>query len=252
MLSDDPRSAAPPKFSPEQVASISALACEPPEDSGVPVVEKICDTYQSAPQLATQGAHVISTDEKTGMQALERLHETKPVRPGLVERVEFEYLRHGTLCLMANFDVVTGQVVNSSIGPTRTEVDFVAHIEQTIDTDPAAPWFFVADQLNTHQSAGLVEMVARPHPFRLHSAPWLVAQPSRNLVLDLGSPPAQKVQLHFARRSPRPRARFHQVLQRRPRQAVPMDLHREAASNMTRGSTSSPTSSGVRRRMLIG
>jgi transposase len=124
-------------------------------------VEKICDTYQSAPQLAAQGAHVISTDEKTGMQALERLHETKPVRPGLVERVEFEYLRHGTLCLMANFDVVTGQVVNSSIGPTRTEVDFVAHIEQTIDTDPAAPWIFVADQLNTHQSAGLVEMVAR-------------------------------------------------------------------------------------------
>lgn len=124
-------------------------------------MEKICDTYQSAPQLAAQGAHVISTDEKTGMQALERLHETKPVRPGLVERVEFEYLRHGTLCLMANFDVATGQVVNSSIGGTRTEVDFVAHIEQTIDTDTAATWVFVADQLNTHLSAGLVEMVAR-------------------------------------------------------------------------------------------
>jgi hypothetical protein len=95
---------------------------------------------------------VVSTDEKTGMQALERLHETKPVRPGLVERVEFEYIRHGTLSLMANFDVVTGKVVSPSIGPTRTEADFVAHIGQTIDNDPGASWIFVTDQLdNLHR-----------------------------------------------------------------------------------------------------
>ncbi len=104
---------------------------------------------------------MISTDEKTGMQALERLHETKPVRPGLVERVEFEYIRHGTLSLMANFDVVTGKVVSPSIGPTRTEADFAAHIERTVDTDPSATWIFVADQLDTHRSASLVELVAR-------------------------------------------------------------------------------------------
>jgi transposase len=104
---------------------------------------------------------VVSTDEKTGMQALERPHETKPVRPGLVERVEFEYIRHGTLSLIANFDVVTGKVVSPSIGPTRTEVDFVAHIDQTVDTDPGASWIFVTDQLDTHRSAKLVELVAR-------------------------------------------------------------------------------------------
>lgn len=104
---------------------------------------------------------MISTDEKTGMQAVERLHATKPVRPGLVERVEFEYVRHGTLALIANFDVVTGRVISPSIGPTRTEVDFVAHIDRTIDTDPAAGWVFVTDQLDTHRSAKLVEMVAR-------------------------------------------------------------------------------------------
>lgn len=104
---------------------------------------------------------MISTDEKTGMQAVERLHATKPVRPGLVERVEFEYVRHGTLALIANFDVVTGRVISPSIGPTRTEVDFVAHIDRTIDTDPAAGWVFVTDQLDTHRSANLVEMVAR-------------------------------------------------------------------------------------------
>jgi transposase len=104
---------------------------------------------------------VVSTDEKTGMQALERLYETKPVRPGLVERVEFEYIRHGTLSLMANFDVVTGKVVSPSIGPTRTEADFVTHIDQTVDSDPDASWIFVTDQLDTHQSAKLVELVAR-------------------------------------------------------------------------------------------
>lgn len=124
-------------------------------------MEKLCDTYLSAPGLAAEGAHVISTDEKTGMQALQRLHKTKPVRPGLVERVEFEYIRHGTLCLMANFDVVTGKIVTPSIGPTREEVDFVAHIDQTIESDPDACWIFVLDQLNTHVSAGLVELVAR-------------------------------------------------------------------------------------------
>jgi transposase len=104
---------------------------------------------------------VVSTDEKTGMQALERLHATKPVRPGLVERVEFEYIRHGTLCLMANFDVATGKIVCPTIGPTRTEADFVAHVERTIETDPDAGWIFVADQLDTHVSATLVELIAR-------------------------------------------------------------------------------------------
>ena len=103
----------------------------------------------------------MSTDEKTGMQALERLHEAKPVRPGLVERVEFEYIRHGTLSLIANFNVVTGKVVSPSIGPTRTEADFVAHIDRTIETDPDAGWIFVTDQLDTHRAATLVELVAR-------------------------------------------------------------------------------------------
>ncbi|MCP4470661.1 MAG: IS630 family transposase [Gammaproteobacteria bacterium] len=104
---------------------------------------------------------MISTDEKTGMQALERKYATKPVRPGLTERVEFEYIRHGTQCLMANFDVVTGKVVSPSIGLTRTEVDFVAHIENTIESDANGTWIFVVDQLNTHKSEKLVKMVAR-------------------------------------------------------------------------------------------
>ena len=99
-------------------------------------------------------------DRKTGIQALERIHPTKPSRPGLTERIEFEYKRHGTLCLIANLDVVTGKAIRPSIGPTRTEEDFAAHIAQTIDTDPNGTWVFVLDQLNTHKSEALVRLVA--------------------------------------------------------------------------------------------
>jgi transposase len=100
-------------------------------------------------------------DEKTGIQALERLYPTKLTRPGLVERCEFEYVRHGTLTLIANFEVALGQVITPSLGATRTEADFAAHIERTIASDPDAQWVFVADQLNTHQSESLVRLVTQ-------------------------------------------------------------------------------------------
>ena len=96
----------------------------------------------------------------TGIQALERAAPTKPMQSARIERREFEYVRHGTLSLIANFDVVTGQVLSPSLGPTRTEADFAAHIARTIDTDPEAVWLFVVDQLNTHQSESLVRLVA--------------------------------------------------------------------------------------------
>jgi hypothetical protein len=111
--------------------------------------------------VAQGGGHVISTDEKTGIQALERAAPTLPMQPGLVERPEYAYLRHGTPCLIANFDVATGEVVAPTIGPSRTEEDFAAHIAQTIATDPEAPWLFIVDQLNMHKSEALVRLVAK-------------------------------------------------------------------------------------------
>jgi len=111
-------------------------------------------------RLHEEGAHVVSTDEKTGIQALERLHPTLPTRPGKPECLEFEYVRHGTLCLIANFDVATGKAICPTVGTTRTEQDFVAHIEQTIAVDSDAIWIFVLDQLNTHKSEALVRLVA--------------------------------------------------------------------------------------------
>jgi transposase len=122
-------------------------------------VQTVCGVYAQALTFRAQGGHLVSCDEMTGIQALERAAPILPLRPGRVERREFEYIRHGTQCLIANFDVATGQVVSPSIGFTRTEADFAAHIDRTIATDPDAAWVFVVDNLNTHQSESLVRLV---------------------------------------------------------------------------------------------
>jgi transposase len=97
----------------------------------------------------------------TGVQALERKYPGLPLRPGKVQRREFEYIRHGTLAFILNFDVARGEVVAPSVGPTRTEADFLAHIQQTIASDPQAKqWHFVVDNLNIHVSESLVRYVA--------------------------------------------------------------------------------------------
>ncbi len=102
----------------------------------------------------------MSTDEKTGIQALERKHPDIPMGPGRVPRGEYEYIRHGTLCLTADLEMWCGCIIAPTQGPTRTEGDFATHIEQTVATDPLAGWVFIADDLNPHQSESLVRYVA--------------------------------------------------------------------------------------------
>ena len=101
---------------------------------------------------------MISCDEKTGIQALSR--EITPMKAGQCERQDHEYERHGTQCLIANFEIATGKIIEPTIGDTRTEHDFVSHIEKTIAIDPQGEWLFVIDNLNTHRSEGLVKLVA--------------------------------------------------------------------------------------------
>jgi transposase len=120
----------------------------------------VCEYYAAAFERYQQGEHIVSTDEKTGIQALERKYPSLPMKPGLVERREFEYIRHGTQALIANFEIATGKLVSPSIGATRTEADFLAHISRTIDIDPNGVWVFIVDQLNTHKSESLVRLVA--------------------------------------------------------------------------------------------
>jgi transposase len=117
--------------------------------------------YRKALTLASQGERVLSTDELTGVQALERKHPGLPMGPGQVERREFEYIRHGTCAFIVSRDVVTGQVIAPAAGPTRTEADFLAHVQGVVATDPSATrWHVVVDNLDIHRSASLVHWVA--------------------------------------------------------------------------------------------
>ena len=111
--------------------------------------------------MAAQGDRVITTDELTGIQALERKHPSLPMAPGKVERREFEYIRHGTCTGILSRDVVSGQIIAPTLGPTRKEADFLAHLQGVVASDPEArQWHVVMDNLNIHQSESLVRWVA--------------------------------------------------------------------------------------------
>jgi hypothetical protein len=121
---------------------------------------EVCQLYLQAPELYRQGRVVLSCDEKTGMQILDRLHPTQRARPGHPEKRENDYLRLGTRALIASFCVPTGEVV-WDLGPTRTSLDFAHHVLRTA-------WHFrdmrrfdwVLDNLNTHWSLELCQVVA--------------------------------------------------------------------------------------------
>lgn len=79
---------------------------------------------------------------------------------GIPERPDFEYIRHGTQTLIANFEVATGLVLTPTVGQTRTEQDLAENIRATILTDRQTQWVFVMNQPNTHESKALVDLVA--------------------------------------------------------------------------------------------
>jgi hypothetical protein len=125
-------------------------------------VHDVCGLYRMAQELTKAGERVLSTDEMTGVQALERCHPGLPMQPGKVERREFEYIRHGTRSFIIDLDVARGTISNTSCGPTRNEVDFASHVLRTVGSEPnVSKWHFVVDNLDTHRSETLVRLVAR-------------------------------------------------------------------------------------------
>jgi transposase len=121
----------------------------------------INDLYHRSPQLAEQGELVVSNDEMTGVQALERKDPDKPTRPAKPRLLEYEYIRHGTLSLIVTLNVSHGGVILATSAPTRTEEDYLTHIQQLVTENPQIKrWHIVADNLNTHRSESLVRYVA--------------------------------------------------------------------------------------------
>jgi transposase len=120
----------------------------------------VCEVYRGA-MAAAETVRTVSIDEMTGIQALERIAPSLPMRPGKVERREVEYVRHGTQALIAHFDVVTGKV-GGTLCDTRTEADFAAVLEALLATaGPSMGWRIVCDNLDIHMSQSVVRLVAR-------------------------------------------------------------------------------------------
>ena len=124
-------------------------------------VAEICDIYQSIDELTESNVLVYSTDEKMGVQATEHANPKQTLEAGQLERVDPEYIRHGTTGIIASRSVATGEIVNPLIQPTRKEPDFVIHISGVFDLNPTYKHLFVTDNLNTHMSESLVKFVAK-------------------------------------------------------------------------------------------
>jgi len=121
----------------------------------------VAKLYLDAPRLYQRGELVLCSDEKTSIQALERKYPTKPARPGEPARREFEYIRHGTRCLIATLVVPTGHVVGDVLAH-RTSADFCRHIRHVAKQFPDIQRFhWVMDNLNTHWSLDLCRTIAR-------------------------------------------------------------------------------------------
>jgi len=133
----------------------------------------ITDLYLDPPP----GEPVLCIDEKTGMQALGRLHALRRPRPGSAGREEFEYRRNGTRCLFACFNVRTGQVLGRTTA-RRTQDDFLSFLDEVARSYRQGVVHVVLDNLNTHKSLALQEWNRRHDDrFRFHYTPthasWL-------------------------------------------------------------------------------
>lgn len=112
-------------------------------------------------RLAESDTEVYSTDEMTGVQALERKYADKPVRPGSPALHEFEYIRHGTTSLIAFLRIADGHIHAPYLNDTRNEEDFCNAVRQLISENPDKKYIIICDGLNTHKSEGLVKLVAQ-------------------------------------------------------------------------------------------
>ena len=121
-------------------------------------------------------AVVLAVDEKTAIQALDRLDPVLPLSPGRVERHGFEYYRHGTLSLYAALNTTTGEIVGQTV-PRHTSAAFVDFLRDIVALHPRRDIHVIVDNLSAHKTKG-VQAFLDAHPrVQLHFTPtyasWL-------------------------------------------------------------------------------
>jgi transposase len=122
-------------------------------------------------------AAVFCVDEKSAIQALDRLDPVLPLSPGRAERHGFEYYRHGTLSLYGALETRTGEVV-AKTAPRHTSAEFVAFLAQIVAQQPKGRKIhIIADNLSAHKTKGVAEFLAHHRQVKLHYTPtyssWL-------------------------------------------------------------------------------
>jgi transposase len=124
-----------------------------------------------------QHAAVFCVDEKTAIQALDRLDPVLPLSPGRAERHGFEYFRHGTLSLYAAFNTKTGEVLGKTAA-RHTSAEFVAFLTDIVVNQPRGKEIHViADNLSAHKTGQVKEFLEAHPKVHLHFTPtyssWL-------------------------------------------------------------------------------
>src|SRR5205809_4876868 len=133
----------------------------------------IIGLYLNPPQHAA----VFCVDEKTAIQALDRLDPVLPLSPGRLERHGFEYKRNGTLSLYAALDVKTGKVQGKT-AERHTSAEFVSFLEDVIACcNPSQEIHIILDNLSAHKTNQVEEFLQRNPHVKLHFTPtyssWL-------------------------------------------------------------------------------
>jgi transposase len=204
-----------------------------------------------------QHAAVFCVDEKTAIQALDRLDPVLPLSPGRLERHGFEYYRHGTLSLYAALNTKSGEVVGKTAAH-HTSQEFVAFLADLVANQPRGQEIhIIADNLSAHKTMRVEQFLAA-HPqlhLPLHADLLFLAQSGRKLVrqdrarchcprhLHLGyglgpqadalhsplQPRAQTHQVDLSRPQPSPQRRYH-FARYRPRPLVACNSRMGSAS----------------------
>jgi hypothetical protein len=120
---------------------------------------------------------VVSVDEKSQIQALDRTQPILPLRPGLPEKQTHDYLRHGTTTLFAALEVATGRISANACYPRHTNVEFLAFLKQVAKAHPRVQLHVICDNYGTHTHSNVQAWLAKNTRIKLHFTPtscsWL-------------------------------------------------------------------------------